>query len=98
MSLLNSCLTLKCILKQLGPKQLTDPWDGPTSLGIQRYGAMMHDMIELLCAKFPCNFGGWKDFVAFHNEFKWFGQNIKMNTYLRKNLEMMIGFVESMQV
>lgn len=38
---------LACILRQLGPKLLTDPWDGLTNLGIEQFGAMMHGMIRL---------------------------------------------------
>jgi hypothetical protein len=42
-------------------------------------------------------FGGWRDFKVFHNEFEQFTHNIKMDTYLRKkDLEMTTNFVELM--
>ncbi len=49
---------MTCILKQLRPKLLSDPWDGLISFNIKQFGTMTHDMIELLLAKLPCNFGG----------------------------------------
>jgi hypothetical protein len=90
---------ISCILKQLGLELLINPWDGLASLDIKWFGAMMCDSIELLCAKLPYNFGGWRDFLVFHNKFERFTQNIKMDTYLhKKDLEMMTNFVESMQL
>lgn len=61
---------MACILKQLGPKLLIDPWDGLINLDIEQFGAMTSDMIELLCVKLPYNFGGWRDFAVFHDEFE----------------------------
>jgi hypothetical protein len=49
---------MMCILKQLRPKLLSDPWDGLIGFNIEQFGTMTHDMIELLLAKLPCNFGG----------------------------------------
>jgi hypothetical protein len=46
---------LASILKQLGPKQLTNPWDGLDNLDIERFGAVMHSAIRLLHVK-PPNF------------------------------------------
>ncbi len=89
---------MACILKQLGLKLLTNPWDGLTNLDIKWFGAMTRDTIALLCVKLPYNFGGWRDFLAFHNKFERLSQNIKTNTYLHKDLEMMTDFVELMQL
>jgi hypothetical protein len=61
---------MECILKQLRLKSLTNPWDGLTSFDIERFSTMTHDTIELLCAKLPYNFGGWKKLMVFHNEFQ----------------------------
>jgi hypothetical protein len=36
--------------------------------------------------------------MTFHNEFEWFAQNIKTNTYVYKDHGMMNNFVESMQL
>jgi hypothetical protein len=44
---------LACILKQLKPKLSTDPWYGLASLGIEQFGAIKRNMIELLHVKFP---------------------------------------------
>jgi hypothetical protein len=55
--------------------------------------------IELLYAKLPYNFGGWREFVVFHNKIERFTQNTNTYTYLhKKDLEMMTNFVESMQL
>jgi hypothetical protein len=86
-----------CILKQLGSELLTDVWDGLVGFKIEQFGTMMCDTIELLHVKLLCNFGGWRDFVMFHNKFEQFTQNIKMDTHLhKKDFEMMTSFVESM--
>lgn len=58
MPLLDNCLILACILKQLRPKLLINPWDGLTIVGIEWFRAMLCDMIKLLCAKFAYNFSG----------------------------------------
>jgi hypothetical protein len=88
---------IACILKQLRLELLTNPWDELASLNIERFGAMMCD--ARLYVKLPCNFGGWKESVVFHNQFERFTQNINTDTYLhKKDLEMMTNFVESMQL
>lgn len=58
MSPLDSRPIMACILKQLRLKLLTNPWDGLVSLNIERFSTMTHNVIELLHAKLPCNFGG----------------------------------------
>ncbi len=67
---MDNSFIIACILKQLGSELLTDPWDGLANLDIERFGTMTCDVIELLCVKLLCNFGGWRDFIMFHNEFE----------------------------
>jgi hypothetical protein len=58
MPLLDSHPIMACISKQLGPKLFTDPLDGLIGFGIEQFGAMTRNVINLLCVKFPYNFGG----------------------------------------
>jgi hypothetical protein len=58
MSPLDSHPIMACILKQLRLELLIDPWDGLTSLNIEWFEAMLHDMIGFLHNNIPSNFGG----------------------------------------
>ncbi len=90
---------IACILKQLRLELLTNLWDGLASFDIKWFGAMMCNGLSYCVLNSPANLVVGGTFVVFHNKFERFTQNINMDTYLhKKDLEMMINFVESMQL